>query len=624
MARFYQTAERKYLEDGIYKPPVELMAQVIAAKDKQLDDAINNINVIKNNIDTNIKYWAEADKDQANALQQYFDDTINNITGNIMTHPLQDFNKPIFGLQQEITKAIKQGGSIYNLAANEAARAEMEKAFDTGDERGTWGYRHNINTYLNERGDTPLDENNLLNYKDVNKPDYLQPIKKFQNIRGNLFNTIKDRAAHVKQDPYINTKNGTKGTVRTEKLTEKEIDDLANLYNFSPEEIATMKYEDAITKDGWMGNGGKLWFNEDGTINKDDNSLWKNNVEEAKKLYYKDNRIATKDIWNDKLFFRAHGIKDPDEEVPNFMPEPLYTNSPLHQQMFATSLGQALAVNGGKSIVIDQVHETQFPARDNQFSFIKPNYYAEGFRSNSTRSYVRVDANGNIVIGTEDNPYGNWRIPTKQDWVDIGNYFTKIRTSDNQTEDEKVIADTYGKLLSNIQVTDKNKIGNLKTQLMSSSDLHIAGSDVTSTSKEPGFSYNRLSGTFTLDDLLENGYSDTEFIQELKDAGFNEITGVAPTNDFYNLGTPIAGHKYNNYSTIVMVTVSKGGNSTVNNNDNNNKEATEGELAGVDVAGQLNKKKTNSNTRTFPMLVKFGTTDVYGTQSKRGLYDVNK
>lgn len=372
MARFYQTAERKYLEDGIYKPPVELMSQVIAARDTQVDQNLNNLNIIKDNMDTNIKYW-DIDKDQAQSLQQEWDNLIDNAAKNIMEHPLQNnIGQTISDLQRDWKRSLRQGGNTYNLQANLDAKnqSDADAAAIKDKVYGQWQNKLFEEQYKESRYDengnwVPLNENNIYNYH--NYGEYVENV--------NLFDTfskrIKERTPHETQSTYFNNTKGISTTTSKTFRDKKEIADIMNndiAKNLDPDTYNKMKRDDELAKKFGY-NGGHLWLNDDGTVNTN-GVLWQQQVREQQDVYFKNDIKSSSSIFDHDLYNGYYGIKKKNEDGTYTMSSNFVPDSVIHQNGLTKAYVKYIQ-NGGKPL---EHNGYTFGVKNGQITFSNSKY----------------------------------------------------------------------------------------------------------------------------------------------------------------------------------------------------------------------------------------------------------
>ena len=114
MARFYQTADREYLEDGIYKPPTELAMQVIAAKDKSknlFDEAAMQTSSMQP------VYNDKLDYDSAVSWMNSNQNETNNITNQFLNGDEQGALKSLREYRQKVAQDIAVG-EYHRMALN--------------------------------------------------------------------------------------------------------------------------------------------------------------------------------------------------------------------------------------------------------------------------------------------------------------------------------------------------------------------------------------------------------------------------------------------------------------------------------------------------------------------------
>ena len=77
MARFYQTAQRNFVDDFIFQPNMELAAMALQKKDGDIKDQLDTLELMRN---LPIDYWKEADQNNVNQIQQEYESRVDEIT----------------------------------------------------------------------------------------------------------------------------------------------------------------------------------------------------------------------------------------------------------------------------------------------------------------------------------------------------------------------------------------------------------------------------------------------------------------------------------------------------------------------------------------------------------------
>lgn len=458
MARYYQTADREYLEDGIYMPPVELMTQVIANKDAQIDQLIDNLDVIQGQASTNIQYWDKADMANAQSLRDEYNKEINDITQSIMDHPLSStkYQASTKDLQQKMLADMQQGGRIWNLAKNLDNYNKAVEAFSALKDKG-YGQRqlnYIVNQYLSQHGSDPRTEANLFS-----PSDYLTPTENVDLAKESM-DLIKERQPHTNSGESLHD-NGTKTGSKSVILSKDEIgklfdNDIAN--NLPPSWRAKMLTDDIIGE-----NGGKKWFKYDengNPIGIDTNGeLWQHLKQQSQDFYYKNDRENTVSIWSEKLYAGSRGL-NPKDENQRIRPAAFIANSGVSQQAFLQAAKEYQAKTG------------------------KPYLFSWGIRGkNGYTSYRLVtDDNGNYKIAEIDNKTNKvdkTRSITQDDWNAISSAFQQTReTPDSMWSG---LADNFGKYFYSV-AADDDDTANFISHINQNGSFNVSGS--------PSSSYN--------------------------------------------------------------------------------------------------------------------------------------
>lgn len=545
MARFYQTAERKYLDDGIYMPPVELMSKVIAAKDAELDDAIKNLDVVKGQALTNIKYWDKYDKPQAQAAMAYWNDKTNNITRQIIENPLSSNPQQLIrDAQMELASSIGQGGDIYNLIHNVESVNNMQEAFGKmkDQEAAGWYKRYNIDRYGDEdiRGNNLLVEENKFDWQNQEQ-GYIQP-GEVANINDFLMDAASKIKSNTKDVPWISYTGqtaGLSGATKTTEVTEDMIKKVLNgdikIENLPAAVLNTMINDDKLSKrygSDYTKTGGRLWleYDEDGNvvgINKGNDSMWKSQVDQAVDTFSFKNVDKSLNIWDEKMYKKALGIEDEDIlEDENILGEDYLSNSELHQNLLEAAFIKTLNDRGFKA-----------------------------FTQNGIK--YQIGSNGRLFIISEDGL--ETRQVTGDDMAKFEKFMNVRRNYHDQTDFEKQLFRNWTKMVHNTKIPKENtdKINSLKYHIQHTdvnNKIHTGGSGTSAYQLGDGFTWNDLSsGTMELEDLIKNGYLVTKGLTDLIENGDWYIKSADTTNDFYNLEINSTGTEH--YQTNLKLTI---------------------------------------------------------------------
>lgn len=135
MARFYNTADREFVDDFLFQPNLELAQGVLAKRDAEISDAIGEGEILGNPI---FNYNRQADSDYAQEVRDRYEQKAKEATDYILNNPT-DFighKKRIADLRNELERDF-QMGDIFKLQTNydtiNAWQENLSKKEDAGD-----------------------------------------------------------------------------------------------------------------------------------------------------------------------------------------------------------------------------------------------------------------------------------------------------------------------------------------------------------------------------------------------------------------------------------------------------------------------------------------------------------
>lgn len=108
MARFYQTAQRNFVDDFIFQPNMELAAMALQKKDGDIKDQLDTLELMKN---LPIDYWKEADQNNVNQIQQEYESRVDEITKQMQSDLMNTGNNRylINQLRKDVEKDYSSG-----------------------------------------------------------------------------------------------------------------------------------------------------------------------------------------------------------------------------------------------------------------------------------------------------------------------------------------------------------------------------------------------------------------------------------------------------------------------------------------------------------------------------------
>jgi hypothetical protein len=282
MSRFYQTAQRNYVDDFVYRPPVELMANILQNKDAEIKETISQMDLLHNLPLDYISY----DKDMATRIQEEISGTVDELAGDLSKNLLDPNNRrKLKQVQQDIQQRVTSG-DIYNLGQNVQAYKEYEAKLNA----------------LKDPADRELYKQQFEKYKEQNNPyrdkgdfgnvftfeemyDGINVFEKYissgalEKIGVDLKNYSYDKV----DDKYIRTSGGG--------LKELKGSDIrANFNTWLANEPGLKGY--AASRQKW---GNEAWLDENGNFRIDKESMIGNIIEQGlPTLAYKETNNFTK------------------------------------------------------------------------------------------------------------------------------------------------------------------------------------------------------------------------------------------------------------------------------------------------------------------------------------------
>jgi hypothetical protein len=117
MGQFYKGADITFLDDAMFKAPAELMGQLIAKKDKEIDDSISTLTAYQDKLKADVlEEDSPATRAKIQEYQQRIDKTIQNIQSDPMNYNLQ--TGEMKAISRDITRDWSSTGEIGSREAN--------------------------------------------------------------------------------------------------------------------------------------------------------------------------------------------------------------------------------------------------------------------------------------------------------------------------------------------------------------------------------------------------------------------------------------------------------------------------------------------------------------------------
>lgn len=122
MARFYQTPDRRMMDDFVYRPPIELAMAALGKKDEQVKTDLDTMEIMRS---LPIDYWKGVDDERANQVKTEWEQKINDVAQEIQGDLLNPTNRAkLMQLKSQFNKDLTSG-NIYKLQQNAAGYREL-------------------------------------------------------------------------------------------------------------------------------------------------------------------------------------------------------------------------------------------------------------------------------------------------------------------------------------------------------------------------------------------------------------------------------------------------------------------------------------------------------------------
>ncbi len=122
MARFYQTPDRRMVENFVYAPPIELAMAAMGKKDEQIKTDLDTMEIMRS---LPIDYWKGVDDERATQVKNEWEQKINDVATAISGDMLNPTNRArLMQLKSELNRDMTSG-NIYKLQQNAAGYRDL-------------------------------------------------------------------------------------------------------------------------------------------------------------------------------------------------------------------------------------------------------------------------------------------------------------------------------------------------------------------------------------------------------------------------------------------------------------------------------------------------------------------
>lgn len=122
MGRFYETAQRNFVDDFIYQPPWEMAMAAMGKADQDVQMSLDTMELMRN---LPVDYWKGVDDSRADTEKQKWAEKIDGVSENIRKDLLNPANKAqLANLRTELSRDMSSG-NLYKLQQNANAYKEL-------------------------------------------------------------------------------------------------------------------------------------------------------------------------------------------------------------------------------------------------------------------------------------------------------------------------------------------------------------------------------------------------------------------------------------------------------------------------------------------------------------------
>ena len=127
MGRFYETAQRNFVDDFIYQPPWEMAMLALTKQNEDVQTSLDTMEVMRN---LPVDYAKGIDDERANRVRTEWEDRINSVAGKLQKNLLDPSNKAeLAQLRRDLTKDMTSG-NIYKIQQNAENIRQFKEKLD--------------------------------------------------------------------------------------------------------------------------------------------------------------------------------------------------------------------------------------------------------------------------------------------------------------------------------------------------------------------------------------------------------------------------------------------------------------------------------------------------------------
>lgn len=147
MGSFFTTANPVFVEDFMYKPPVELALSILGKRDQEVQDLVDNMELF---YDVPIEFWDKADKDNVVNIQNEINSQVDDISSRYSQDVLNpQFEAEIRKMRRDIERRYNTG-DIYNIQKTADNKRAMDAELAKLDPQAQSVYRAMFDNYLRD------------------------------------------------------------------------------------------------------------------------------------------------------------------------------------------------------------------------------------------------------------------------------------------------------------------------------------------------------------------------------------------------------------------------------------------------------------------------------------------
>ena len=148
MGQFYKTSKPTFVEDFMYTPPWKMYQEIIAKKDKAVDDELLKAAELEGTLNFNT---LDFDKEKATEKKLYYKNKIDELSNQIKKDPenYQKYSQDIYKIQKELLEDFTKG-EIAAMTGDYSAMQKFTKEHEKFKQKDPTRYNAGLNSFYEE------------------------------------------------------------------------------------------------------------------------------------------------------------------------------------------------------------------------------------------------------------------------------------------------------------------------------------------------------------------------------------------------------------------------------------------------------------------------------------------